>query len=234
MTVILSVPVICLINPYVYAGYVVAGTIGVSIASYLTAWDGISMGTYINISVAAIMAIAITFSLYHLANIYYEQSDKLADLSHIDQLTHLLNRRSFDEELEKRYEKHQNGYCFLFADIDDFKRANDERGHAYGDSVLEQVGSRFNEAFPSHSYRYGGDEIAVISELSDEEMVEKLEAISASLASLETGAVHFSAGICRLGNETPRQALAKADAALYKAKANRKGEFIFFSESLKK
>ena len=56
-----------------------------------------------------------------------------------DPLTHVINRRGFGEELNRRFAenaRHGTPCCLMMLDLDHFKRLNDEYGHQAGDEVL--------------------------------------------------------------------------------------------------
>ena len=100
-----------------------------------------------------------------------------------DYLTGTANRRSLDEELEKRIELSKSGKMLfgLLLDIDDFKKINDSFGHEAGDRALEDVANillssvRVND----HVARLGGDEFVVLVESSEpmalEDLVHRIE-----------------------------------------------------------
>lgn len=77
-----------------------------------------------------------------------------------DSLTMLLNRRSYDSALTQTDEP----LALLIFDVDNFKRINDDYGHAVGDDCLRQVGSLLRGAYAEHGrcYRIGGDEFCVV------------------------------------------------------------------------
>ena len=85
--------------------------------------------------------------------------------AHIDQLTGILNKLSFEESTKSRltnslsFEQH----ALLLLDLDNFKGVNDTLGHSYGDLVLTKVGSILRACFSAEDYlgRVGGDEFAV-------------------------------------------------------------------------
>jgi len=97
----------------------------------------------------------------------------LAELSRTDELTGLLNRRAFMEDLYKHHMHLYRGSrkgALLYIDLDNFKPVNDRFGHAAGDEVLKQ----FANILHSHSRigdlpaRLGGDEFAIWLEETDE------------------------------------------------------------------
>lgn len=88
-------------------------------------------------------------------------------LSMQDGLTHLYNRRFFDEQMEVECEKAiegRGGFSLLLIDIDFFKQVNDELGHLVGDEVLKRVAQTLmkNTRQTDFVCRYGGEEFAVI------------------------------------------------------------------------
>ncbi|MBM4326280.1 MAG: diguanylate cyclase [Deltaproteobacteria bacterium] len=89
------------------------------------------------------------------------------DLSYVDALTGVFNRRYFDEALSKEVEKSHRlklPLVLLMIDIDDFKVYNDRYGHQEGDEVLTRLGEIFKSTVRSYDIvaRYGGEEFAVI------------------------------------------------------------------------
>src|SRR5579863_1548843 len=96
------------------------------------------------------------------------ERDRLDRLAHLDQLTGVANRRTFDERLAAAWtaaSQHSGTLALAMVDIDRFKSLNDERGHRYGDEVLRTVAaacagvsSREGDCFA----RYGGEEFAAI------------------------------------------------------------------------
>jgi diguanylate cyclase (GGDEF)-like protein len=92
---------------------------------------------------------------------------QLRHQSHIDPLTGLANRRHFDEELEAEFDfsaRPEADLSLLVIDVDNFKKFNDEFGHAIGDQVLRELGRIFKTRIrrPGAAYRYGGEEFAVL------------------------------------------------------------------------
>src|SRR3954451_1652261 len=95
------------------------------------------------------------------------EGEQARRLARADQLTGLLNRRAFDEDLAHAIEHARASaepLSVLVCDLDDFKEFNDRFGHLEGDRVLKAVGERLRAALrrPDVAYRWGGDEFAVI------------------------------------------------------------------------
>jgi two-component system cell cycle response regulator len=87
-------------------------------------------------------------------------------LSRIDPLTGLMNRRAFREHLElemARAKRHGTPLCCTLFDIDHFKDVNDRRGHAAGDAVLSAIGELLRRIARQTDVncRWGGEEFVV-------------------------------------------------------------------------
>lgn len=77
-----------------------------------------------------------------------------------DELTELLNRRGYDNCIS-----HMDKKCIVaFFDVDRFKMMNDTYGHAFGDTVLKEIGATIKKHYvkAGKCFRYGGDEFCVI------------------------------------------------------------------------
>jgi diguanylate cyclase (GGDEF)-like protein len=93
--------------------------------------------------------------------------ERVKQLAYLDGLTGIFNRRFFElrilEEIE-RARRYGSGMAVIMADIDQFKRLNDEFGHVLGDEVLRQVSSLFHQQVRKIDVvcRYGGEEFAIL------------------------------------------------------------------------
>ncbi len=93
--------------------------------------------------------------------------DILRDKALIDPLTELGNRRAFDDRLNlewSRAMRYNLNLSMILADIDMFKKVNDEYGHQAGDEVLRQVAGRLSACLRDCDaiFRYGGEEFAAL------------------------------------------------------------------------
>ena len=93
--------------------------------------------------------------------------EQLTFFAFYDQLTGLVNRRSFIHRVEQQIRAvHQTNQVFslLFIDMDDFKSINDLHGHDFGDRVLTQIAERLKSLFSvkDNICRYGGDEFCIL------------------------------------------------------------------------
>jgi diguanylate cyclase (GGDEF)-like protein len=152
----------------------------------------------------------------------------------VDALTGLHNRRWLADAFMRsirRCAKDGAPLCLVMADIDHFKRLNDQHGHLMGDAVLQAVARRLTESLraPDLIARYGGDEFAILLPRTATEegqhIAERLRASveRMSLTNLTGGAVStitISCGIAPLAQDTSLDNLiSTADSALYRAKA---------------
>jgi diguanylate cyclase (GGDEF)-like protein len=93
--------------------------------------------------------------------------ERVKQLAYLDGLTGIFNRRFFElrimEEIE-RARRYGTGMAVIMADIDQFKKLNDEFGHLLGDEVLRQVSSLFHQQLRKIDVvcRYGGEEFAIL------------------------------------------------------------------------
>jgi len=93
--------------------------------------------------------------------------DKLELISKTDPLTGLYNRRFAMEELENEfinYKKTKNKFSVIIADIDHFKKINDNFGHDCGDQVLKKVAQNLQNAVGERGFvsRWGGEEFLIL------------------------------------------------------------------------
>ncbi|HLI95701.1 MAG TPA: diguanylate cyclase [Candidatus Baltobacteraceae bacterium] len=92
---------------------------------------------------------------------------QLAQLAHYDPVSNLPNRRLLEHRLQTsllRAQTEETLCAVLFIDVDDFKRVNDTYGHARGDELLAQIGTRLNHYVRSGDTvaRMSGDEFVVV------------------------------------------------------------------------
>jgi diguanylate cyclase len=167
-------------------------------------------------------------------------------LAHHDPLTHLPNRASFNDLLEREIEQHRvtgRSLAVLCLDLDRFKEVNDLFGHATGDAVLQATANCVTAVLKEGQVmaRLGGDEFAVIApDLSDPAQAGRLaEDILAAMQreneSVERVApLATSIGIANFPSDglDRTSLLNHADTALYRAKADGRGTFRFFEASM--
>ncbi len=155
-----------------------------------------------------------------------------------DELTGLPNRRFVMDELERQLEvvAHRSCAAVLFVDIDHFKRINDALGHDGGDRVMAEIARRLRAAMRATDFvgRTGGDEFVVIARpIHDEHemrgLAERIIGAMADPVRLDghTRRVSVSVGGALMHADDPsvREVLARADASMYRAKADGRGRY---------
>jgi diguanylate cyclase (GGDEF)-like protein/PAS domain S-box-containing protein len=157
------------------------------------------------------------------------RESRLTELAARDELTGLLNRRSFLVHLGgevARARRHGRTLSLAIMDLDGFKAINDDGGHQAGDRVLAEVAGRLAMLCRQgeHMARIGGDEFAWILPETDAEgataAVIRARIAIASEPFRGGGSLTLSAGICEnSGSLDSAQMQARADRALYSAKA---------------
>ncbi len=163
-----------------------------------------------------------------------EKTRQLEDISKIDALTGIYNRRHFNQILQfewKRGSREKRLLTLIMMDIDHFKHINDTYGHLAGDDYLKGVAAILKGAFKRCSdviARYGGEEFAVLlpgTPLEDAAaMAENLRQAIAS-QTVKSGRIRLKATVSLgLASVTPdfrippEQLVSLADKALYTAK----------------
>jgi len=165
-----------------------------------------------------------------------EANKALQQLTIIDGLTGIANRRHFDQVLDKEWRRalrEQKSLSLILSDIDFFKNYNDYYGHLEGDDCLKQVAKLLRDTARRPGdlvARYGGEEFAIVLPDTISENASKLaEKIRRDILSLRiphnrsliSRYVTLSLGIASAipaSNLTPKSLIEAADRSLYKAK----------------
>ena len=149
--------------------------------------------------------------------------DTLEVHARTDPLCGLLNRRAFEEILDREIRlcrRHDRTLALVILDLDHFKAVNDRLGHPAGDAALRVVAltlvQRIRET--DDAFRLGGDEFALLLRSCDATRAAEI-AREIGAAVVEEG-LTLSAGVaaCPQHGQTARRVVAAADAALYQAK----------------
>jgi len=161
-----------------------------------------------------------------------EANKRIAELAELDELTGSFNRRCIMRMLDDEIVRAHRGNtpCSIaLIDLDWFKRVNDAYGHPIGDEVLRTFAITVfaNIRNIDRFGRYGGEEfLLVLPDTPDDDAARILNRLRAIVADLDWSAfspgmrVTISAGVATLKpDETPDTFLARADTALYAAKA---------------
>jgi len=170
-------------------------------------------------------------------------------LSYIDPLTGIYNRRKFNEvyEVELRASKRgKTGLVLAMVDIDYFKSFNDTYGHIKGDEALSKVANVIKENLKrarDYCFRVGGEEFAILLEEDDKDKAkEYLDNIRKEVLNLciphqkgsESGCVTISIGFelynPNVMNVDGMELYSMADNALYKAKNLGRNRVVYNDE----
>jgi diguanylate cyclase (GGDEF)-like protein len=153
-----------------------------------------------------------------------------------DQMTGLLNRRSFDQRLDAtiaRSTRHGDPFSLLMIDMDHFKNINDYYGHSTGDDVLRRFGEVMSERLRPYDVaaRWGGEEFVVLADganLDNARMLaEQMRESVATTPFSPVPRVTISIGVAEYQEgESGDDLLKRADKALYSAKRNGRNRVI--------
>jgi diguanylate cyclase (GGDEF)-like protein len=161
-------------------------------------------------------------------------------LSEIDGLTGVRRRGAFDKKIAEelvRAKTFKTTFALMILDIDHFKRLNDGHGHPFGDQVLKRIGAVLNSLVYDTDFvaRYGGEEFAIVLPRAEPAgALRKAEAIRAAIEAevfsvgFEELRVTISIGVSHFPRDasTPEELIARADAALYSAKAGGRNRVV--------
>lgn len=153
-------------------------------------------------------------------------------LSRTDMLSGLLNRRAFNEELDRT----TGPASLAILDLDRFKSINDRHGHRAGDAVIMAVAEVLREVFkePHVVARLGGEEFGVIihgggiaQRIALVERARNLIASRAASCDGQTISTTVSGGVAEFAPDLRAEAVySAADRALYLAKANGRNKVL--------
>lgn len=170
-----------------------------------------------------------------------ESNERLQQSALNDELTGVPNRRLFYVQLKNTMnlaKRNDQKFTLLYLDLDDFKKVNDELGHASGDILLKKAARRMSGCLRKSDIlaRIGGDEFAVILPEAKEEkditiVTRKiLNAIDSDFkihGQIVSVGVSIGASIFRDGNANAEELIKQADEAMYLAKKSGKNRCEF-------
>ena len=183
----------------------------------------------------------------------YQNFQGLLDYGEHDELTELLNRKTFDgaflkattaqfeapQEVpqERRHSPSEGSYWLAMLDIDHFKRVNDNFGHLIGDEVLLLLAGLMRETFRFHDqlYRFGGEEFVVLMHTAHEghsqAALERLRKRTETHLFPQVGHITVSIGFTQvLRGDTPSAAFERADKAVYYAKEHGRNQVFGYED----
>lgn len=154
------------------------------------------------------------------------ERDLLEKLAVTDPVTHLHNHRYFQDTIRievERSKRHNRKLSIIMADIDGFKKYNDQLGHPQGDQLLKSTAKVFLSGLRNLDSvcRYGGDEFAMIlPDTSVADAFEVAERLRKNFNSQSPGGPTLSLGIAGFPDHasTAQDLIAASDKALYEAK----------------
>jgi diguanylate cyclase (GGDEF)-like protein len=201
----------------------------VTLALALFVWsaDPMKPALFIGVGVSVTLTTIIVMLLGEYVTAVIGQLARAADT---DYLTGLLNRRAFDAEFQRQFDRaRRSGLPLALAsfDLDHFKQVNDRLGHAAGDRALCDFAALLQRELRGGDTlaRIGGEEFAVVLfGVGVEDAVTFAERIGRGLqdrGSDDGPRLSTSAGVAALSEreQTPSELLVAADRALYAAKS---------------
>ena len=193
---------------------------------------------YIALSLIALLFII----LFSFALSLKRRNHKLHRLAMTDELTSIANRRRIMMQAEQQRVKALDTaqpLCFLIMDVDHFKQVNDRYGHDAGDTVLQQMCMAVSALLREQDYfgRTGGEEFLIVLSDTDAAQAKTIaERLRLAIAALRFSEISAQLSItCSIGisqfqaEEALNISLARADAALYRAKAAGRNQTVYDS-----
>ena len=225
-------------------------TVGIA-AAYLLA--AILFFVYANIWINIVYSLILIFLIYFFVTLYNQLSvtierSKLLKLATRDSLTGLFNighfKLLFKAEMSTLPLRRNKTLSLLMADVDNFKRTNDVYGHVTGDEVLREVAGIMKSNCRALDVvgRYGGEEfIIMLPGANSEEAFKVAEKIRKGVEgkfyfhSKGDFATSISVGVTEVGpqDKDMNEVIARADRALYEAKAAGKNKAVISAETPK-
>ncbi|WP_281222866.1 GGDEF domain-containing protein [Photobacterium sanguinicancri] len=168
---------------------------------------------------------------------------KLSDIASRDQLTDIHNRRFFEYELDKQFQRTkrtQSELGLVMIDIDHFKNYNDRLGHVEGDKCIRTVAKVIQQSLKRSTdsvSRYGGEEFVVLLPNTDLagtlQVVKRIKTNLANKAMVHPDSntsewVTVSQGIAQWRQHIgPESLIKEADSYLYKAKQLGRNQYYY-------
>lgn len=188
--------------------------------------------------------VAIIIMLLHNKLKVEEQSRLLENKADTDLLSGVNNKLATERKIQEYIDNNPNSQSlFVLLDIDNFKKINDTKGHAFGDLVIKSLGEQLSKEFRSSDIigRIGGDEFVVfLKNLNTDELLEKeskrllkfFEGFSVGDYVKYSPTASLGGAIFSKDGTDFKTLYKEADAALYAAKKNGKNQFVFYTKDL--
>lgn len=189
------------------------------------------------------------FQLQNTINGLQEAQGALQNMSYLDGLTGIANRRKFDEYLEAEWGRairDRTAISLILGDIDSFKGFNDSYGHLKGDECIKTVAAVLKQSVKRPAdlvARYGGEEFAVILPATDSDgalkvaenmrkdievlQIENIQALPYRCLTISLGVATFYPGV----GSVPAEIVGAADKALYQAKREGRNRVVEYNQT---
>jgi diguanylate cyclase (GGDEF)-like protein len=201
------------------------------------------IGVLFTIAVGYFMLVHIRENI-RITGIVRERTKELEQLARYDALTGLANRRLFMDLLRQalaRASRSRSKVGVIYIDLNDFKPINDKLGHAAGDALLQEFGSRLGKTLREYDTlaRLGGDEFAILADRihtpSDYKapLTRLLEAMGKPYTIFGNEVtVSASIGLALYPDHgtTLDDVLAAADSAMYEAKKDKGRPYVIYTK----
>lgn len=180
----------------------------------------------------SVSADAATRALANL-NLNLERLRQLEEAAIVDELTGVYRRGHgmmvLTREVRRAFRSPDDRLVVAFIDVDGLKRVNDTIGHAEGDRLLKELTEALAKRLRSHDivFRYGGDEfVCILPGASLDGASPIFDAVVESFVEVG-GDRSFSVGLAELREgDSPETLIARADTALYEARARAAGRTV--------
>jgi diguanylate cyclase (GGDEF)-like protein len=174
----------------------------------------------------------------------HQANEELQRIAYLDGLTHIPNRRQFDERLLQEWQRMSRQgapLSIVLCDVDFFKQFNDTYGHQIGDECLQYIAKAIADSARRAgdlAARYGGEEFVAILPDTDasgaQAVARSIQTRVKTLAiphvsSLISDRVTLSMGVATIvpsKSTTPAQLMAAVDRALYRAKVSGRDRLV--------
>lgn len=217
----------------------IATLANLALVAVLLVIPDILLGDPINTPGLAVIGLTLAFG-YHFSRRLQGDRARLELLASMDALTGLPNRRMLEKTLtqliaDARRDRHQ--YALVVLDIDRFKEVNDRHGHTAGDTALSDLSMILRFELREHDkvFRFGGEEFVILANTRSREALESFterirKAVYQSLRG-PGGRITISLGAAMYAGEPHWQDwFSRADAALYRAKAGGRNNYMIAEE----
>jgi len=159
----------------------------------------------------------------------HTQEEETFGKSHIDSLSNLFNKYTFDYHYGQMYLL--PGFHVMFMDIDNFKILNDTQGHVIGNYALRAFAKILDNISSDYArfYRLGGDEFVGLIIGSSDEVKQMANQIieQTRMIKIDQTIAKITVSIGVMKANQSQDLARKADQLMYKAKASGKNQFIY-------